>query len=209
MNSENNQRAPFPAERKPRQKPPSGGKEQIGYFIYRVIAPLGSAFLVWKGISESEFDPLVAIPVGAIAWYFWFRPISVYLLAPIWNSLYKPCPNSPTNNGTAICSVYKSKKTNDVFFRGLGGEYLPFETRCPIALDDMVSYCREHRFNRKNLYKIGRVEVEYVFKSYRHNVHHMNPYFRTGPIDYKIPIYCYMVIGKILSGEETRAVGEV
>ncbi len=176
-----------------RQQPPKNFKEGIGYLIYKVVIPIASAYLVYGFIAENDFDPRFSIPIGMVCWYFWFRPVFVYLFAPVWNSLYVPCPYSPEDDGTMFCDVYLSEDTNDKFIKGIVGEFIPYSQKSYMTTESMWSYLKDNSLNKKRLKKVGNIEIEYFFESYKSNVHYMSPIFRRGPIKYKYPIYHYLI----------------
>lgn len=177
--------------KKPNMKAPQNTKEYAGYFVYKVVTPIASGILVFAFFKETDLEPMISIPVGLLAWYFWFRPVFVYLFAPVWNSLYIPCPDSPEDSGTATCDVYVSKDSGDKFFQGIAGEFLPFTTDTYIRIDTMLSYLKEKNYKKK-LRKVGKVDVEYIFESFKYNVSYSNSPFRKGiTIKTKFPVYGY------------------
>jgi hypothetical protein len=185
--------------KKPKMKAPEGAKEHLGYFIYKIAIPIASGLLVYAIFKETELEPIISIPVGLFVWYCWARPIFVYLFAPLWNSLYIPCPDLPENSGSATCDVYVSNDSGDKFFKGIAGEFLPYSKGPSIKIGDMRLYLMDNRFrfNIKRLKKIGCSEVDYAFKSHETNTHYMCPTYRNGPIRYKLPVYLYQIKGDI------------
>jgi hypothetical protein len=172
-------------------KSPEGFKEWAGWSIKIIGSPIAGACIAYIIVQDAEWTLAIRVLVGIFLAFPWSWLISKWLLAPIWNSLYKPVPDLPKGNGVIESNIYK-KSSGEMYLKGLGF--------------DILKYTKEHnscklslvRMNKDELKLLSRddsiVKINYKFIRYRDGYVNLSIYPHGPRWGYKWPAYEYEIL---------------
>jgi len=169
---------------------PVGIKEWVGYLTLKVITPISSLALALGILANQTWDMWANVVLGVIFWA-WFHYVLIYLLSPLWNSMYVPTPELPTDAGIIMCKVYRSSSERVWYFQGIHGEYVNYIPGYTKSARSTLKRRRKVDFDDLDL--IDEIKVSYKFIEYVYQTHFMSKAFRTGPLQYRWPLYEYTI----------------
>jgi len=175
----------------PRLRRPEGLREHTGFLVKSIVCPVLGACATWWLIRPSPWHVGLKIIIGLILWWFWFKRLFVWLLAPVWNRLYIPRPDLPTDTGVIDSSLFAVPGISGLLVRGIGGEFLlysPDETGSAIRLASCLPADVE-----KKMVTRGQIRLNYSFEGYSLKTMHLSYYRNSGRIEYRWPRYSYTV----------------
>jgi len=168
-------------------KKPEGLREYLGFLIKSVVCPVLGGFTAWFVIGPTDWHLGLKVLVGLILWWFWFKRIFAWLLAPVWNSLYIPRPDLPMDRGVIDSTLFAAPEVSGLLVRGIGGElllYSPDGTGSAVGPASRLPADVE-----KKMVARGQIRLQYSFEGYSLKTAHFSHYRNSGRIQYRWPRY--------------------
>ena len=134
---------------------------------------------------------ILRILVGMFILFPWFWIVSRWLLVPIWNSLYTPSPDVPTDEGIIESNIYKNSNGN-LYLLGHCFDIIRYTG---IPNNEKLCLERMSSDEEASLEKTDTtVKLHYKFIKYRNGIVRAS-YYRNPPrMKYNWPVYEYTAL---------------